>query len=337
MPTVAKRSGNIATTGRTIPGACIPVRVPRPPGPTAGSTLPPRTAVGCLRAADGQQLWTVNVIRQFGGRGADFGYACSPLVEDGKVILPVGGRSAAVVALDAENGGKPCGHRADMPASYCSAMPITFHGTRQVVAFLQNDLAGFDLKSGRLLWQQSYSSGYDEHAAFPLYDEPYLRTMRPFRAGSDLYVIEVAPPESNARDESGYRLRLVRHDPQMSNDVASSVLVAGCVYGFDIQGAQTNPQRPSRGMFRCIDFKTGKTLWSSDRPGQATIAVADGKLLLFNDRGELLLVRANPQRYEELARTEVFRRRGVLDGARLASRPAVPPQPNPSVVLISGV
>jgi hypothetical protein len=35
--------------------------------------------------------------------------------------------------------------------------------------------------------------------------------------------------------------------------------------------------------------------------------VADGKLLLFNDRGEVALARVNPKRYEELARTEVFR------------------------------
>ena len=266
----------------------------------------PDVLVGCLRAADGRQVWTVDINRQFGTRGTDFGYACSPLVEDGKVILPVGGPSAAVVALDAKSG-QTVWASGDTPASYCSAIPITFRGTRQVVAFLQNELAGFDLKTGRLLWQQSYSSGYDEHAAFPLYDEPYLRTMRPFRAGSDLHVIEVVPPESEVPDKSDYRLKLVRHDPQMSNDVASSVLVGGCVYGFDIQGAQSSRNRPSRGMFRCIDFKTGKTLWSSDRPGQATIVVADGKLLLFNDRGEVLLVRANPQCYEELARAEVFR------------------------------
>ena len=266
----------------------------------------PDGQVGCLRAADGQQLWVVDVNRQFGGRGSDFGYACSPLVEDDKVILPVGGRSAAVVALDADSG-----HMAwasgDAPASYCSAMPITFHGTRQVVAFLKNELAGFDLRTGRLLWQKLYSGGYDEHAAFPLYDDPYLRTMQPFRAGSDLYMLEDVPRGNNSPDRPEYRLTPVRHDPQMSNDVASSVLVDGCVYGFDINAAQTSPHRPSRGMFRCIDFKTGKTLWSSDRPGQATIAVADGKLLLFNDHGEVLLVRAKPQCYEELARTEVFR------------------------------
>ena len=266
----------------------------------------PDGLVGCLRAADGRQLWTVNINTQFGGRGSDFGYACSPLVEDGKVILPVGGPSAAVVALDADSG-QTVWASGNAPASYCSAMPITFHGTRQVIAFLENELAGFDLKTGRLLWQKSYSSGYDEHAAFPLYDEPYLRTMQPFRAGSDLLMIEVVPRGSEVPDKPDYRLKLIRHDPQMSNDVASSVLVDGHVYGFDIHAAQTSPHRPSRGIFRCINFKTGDTLWSSDRPGQATIAVADGKLLLFNDRGEVLLVRAKPQGYEELARTEVFR------------------------------
>jgi hypothetical protein len=266
----------------------------------------PDGLVGCLRAADGQQVWTMNINRQFGGRGSDFGYACSPLVEDGKVILPAGGRSAALVALDAD-GGQTVWTSGNAPASYCSAMPITFHGARQVVAFLRNELAGFDLKTGRLLWQKSYSDGYDEHAAFPLYDEPYLRTMQPFRAGSDLFLLELVPQGSRDSDTPDFELKLIRHDPQMSNDVASSVLVDGYVYGFDIHGAQTSPHRPSRGMFRCIDFKTGRTCWSSDRPGQATIAVADGKLLLFNDRGEVLLVRAQPQRYEELARTEVFR------------------------------
>jgi outer membrane protein assembly factor BamB len=305
-----------ADTGRTVwehrygwpydPGGMYPG--PRSTPTWAGGRIyfsTPEGLAGCLRASDGQPLWTVDVHRQFGLRGSDFGYACSPMVEDGKVVLPVGGRSASVVALDADSG-QTVWASGNAPGSYCSAMPITFHGQRQVVAFLQNELAGFDLKTGRPLWRKSYSNGYDEHAAFPLYDEPYLRTMQPFRAGSDLHRLETPPRESESADKSSCQLTFVRHDPQMSNDVASSVLLDGVVYGFDIRGAQTNPRRPSRGMFRAMDFKSGSTLWSSDRPGQATIAVAGGKLLLFNDRGELLLVRATSQSYQELARTEVF-------------------------------
>ena len=72
------------------------------PGPRATPTwhggriyfAGPRGLVGCLDAADGRPLWSVNVKEQFAGRGFDFGYSCSPLVEEGKVILPAGGRGA---------------------------------------------------------------------------------------------------------------------------------------------------------------------------------------------------------------------------------------------------
>jgi hypothetical protein len=284
------------------------------PGPRATPALAgdglyfagPDGTVGRLRAEDGQPVWTRNVLRQFNGRGADFGYACSPLVEDGKVILPVGGPGAAVVALNAENGEKVWAS-GDAAASYCSALPISFIGRRQVIAFLKNELAGFDLPSGRLLWHKSYSSGYDEHAAFPIYSEPFLRTMQPFRAGSDLYRLEAETTAGHDPVQPGSRLDFVRHDPHMSNDVASSVLVAGYVYGFDLSRAQTNPQAATHGVFRCIDFKTGQIQWSSDQPGHASIAVSGDHLLLLNDRGELILARANPRRYEELARTSLFR------------------------------
>jgi hypothetical protein len=307
------------------------------PGPRATPTwsagkiyfASPDGVVECLDAADGRRIWLADVNQKFEGRGTDFGYSCSPLVEDGKVILPVGGPKASVVALNAETG-ETVWTSGGAPASYSSAIPIMFRGRRLAVAFLQNELAGFDLATGRLLWQQSYSHGYDEHSAYPLYREPYLRTAQPFRGGSDLYVLEAAaqqkgteevvgnnfsksenvsrqPPPSPSTDaEFSCRLKLVRHDDKMSNDVASSVLVGDYLYGFDLFDVQTKPRRPSRGEFRCMDFKTGKILWSSDRTGQATIAAADKKLYLFNDRGEAILIRADPRGYQELARANVF-------------------------------
>jgi outer membrane protein assembly factor BamB len=265
----------------------------------------------CLDATDGREIWSVNVNKKFGGRGTEFGYSASPLVENGKVILPVGAPFASVVALDAATGATVW-KSGSAAASYCMALPITFAGRRQVVVFLQNELAGFDLQSGILLWGRSYSKGYDEHAAMPLYDEPYLRTMQPFRGGSDLFILhtlndQAQPREGEASDDIDCRLKLVRTDKQMSNDVASSVLVDGCVYGFDLKEIQSRRQRPSRGEFRCMDFKTGEIHWSNKTIGQASIAVGDNKLFLFNDSGEAILLRVNAEKCEELARTEVFR------------------------------
>jgi outer membrane protein assembly factor BamB len=290
------------------------------PGPRATPTwvrgklyfAAPNGLIRCLDAADGKEIWSVNVVEKFHGHGTDFGYSSSPVVEDGKVILPVGGKSASVVALDAATG-ETVWQSGDAPASYGTALPISFKGRHLAIVFLQNDLACFDLTAGRLLWQRNYSAGYDEHAAAPLYREPYLRVMQPFRGGSDLYIFEKTSEKAGSNNAQEQPVadpslpRLVRNDKQMSNDVASSVLIDGFVYGFDLREIQSRRQRPSRGEFRCMDFETGEIRWSNQAIGQASIAVADGKLFLFNDRGEAILVRATPDRCEELARTEVFR------------------------------
>jgi hypothetical protein len=108
------------------------------------------------------------------------------------------------------------------------------------------------------------------------------------------------------------------------------VLVDGFLYGFDIRDPQTKLHRPSRGQFRCLDFETGAQSWANgpakrlphdmddaapelkadegpaDAIGQASVLVADGKLVMFNDTGELILAKANPERYEELGRASVL-------------------------------
>jgi hypothetical protein len=221
------------------------------------------------------------------------------------VILPVGGPTACVVAFDADTGAVRW-TSGSASASYSSALPITFDGRRQVAVFLQNVLSGFDLQTGRLLWEQAYDHGFDEHAAALLYQEPYLRATQAYRAGSDLYMLQPGTATETKGGVPACHIKKVRNDAQMSNDVASSVLVNGFVYGFDLRDMQASGGRPAHGAFRCMDFTTGQVRWSSDRPGQAGIVVADGKLLMLNDSGQVLLVRINPDRYEELARADIF-------------------------------
>src|SRR5262245_23841123 len=67
------------------------------PGPYATPTwhagrvywTSPTGLAGCLDAESGQPLWSLDVVKTFAGQGTGFGYAATPLVEDGKVILPV--------------------------------------------------------------------------------------------------------------------------------------------------------------------------------------------------------------------------------------------------------
>jgi hypothetical protein len=252
--------------------------------------------VGCLAAADGRSLWTVNVRTKFGGRGTEFGFASTPLVEDGRVILPVGGPGASMVALNAANG-STLWTSGDEPASYCPAFPMACAGRRLVVGFLQNSLVVHDCSTGERVWRERVSSSYDEHAAWPLFDGRDLLIASPFRVGAQLFRFSVA---------DGITGKLVWSNRQLSNDVCSSLLVDGSVYGFDLQQLQASAHRPSRGTFKCLEFATGKLRWETSEVGQASPLWADGKLILWTESGTLVLARSNPDRYEELTRAKLL-------------------------------
>jgi len=250
--------------------------------------------VGCLSAEQGKLIWSVNVKQKYREQDTGFGYSISPTVEEGKVILPVSGTGASLVALDVRDGSVVWAS-GDAKASYTPALPITLNGERQLIALLENTLAGFELGSGRQLWSVDLSHGYDEHSAWPLYAEPYLMICGPFRSGSTLYHLS-----------SGAEPKRVRQSTLLSNDIFSSLLIDGQVYGFDLKDVQAKAHRPSRGVFRCLDFQTGEKRWETDRVGHATVLEADGKLILFNDRGELILARASPEEYRELGRVPIL-------------------------------
>lgn len=286
------------------------------PGPRATPTYAdgflyfagPHGLVGCLNAESGKLVWELNIYEKFGG-DIGFGYSCSPTVIAGKVILPVGGPGASMVALAAQDGSLVW-KAGDEPASYTPAYPISFQGRSLVLGYLQNALVCHDLESGEIIWKRRLSAGYDEHSAWPLYQEPYLWISSPFQAGSELLEL-TGDPE--------HPLKTVWASRTMSNDIFSSVLADGAIFGFDIRDAQAKTNRTSRGTFRCLDFLTGDEKWSvgDDRPhraheadvpwiGHAMVLLADDKLILLNDLGELILAAADPTKYRELGRVSIL-------------------------------
>ena len=197
------------------------------------------------------------------------------------------------------------------------AMPACCRSSRNgrdlLVAYLQNELWLLRQSNGELLSRLNLSEGYDEHSAWPIYKEPHLWISAPFRNGSRLLEITESP---------SFEFKPVWQNDLLSNDVGSSTLVGEHLYGFDIFDVQSKVHRPSRGSFRCLEFNTGRSRWNhgepqarisasrsepeNDHTGHCSTIYADGKLILFNDMGDVILARADPDKFVELARTRVL-------------------------------
>ena len=87
----------------------------------------------------------------------------------------------------------------------------------------------------------------------------------------------------------------------MQNHWASSIHHEGYLYGMD-------GRHEMGSNFRCIEFKTGKVVWSAGEGlGRASFIMADGHLIAIGERGDLALIEVTPERYIEKARARVLR------------------------------
>jgi len=61
-----------------------------------------------------------------------------------------------------------------------------------------------------------------------------------------------------------------------------------------------------RAPLQCVELATGEIKWSQPGFGPGNVIVVDDKLIVLSDAGEIALVSARPDSYEELARAKVL-------------------------------
>lgn len=129
-------------------------------------------ATGKLRALDaatGRELWGHDLLAEYGGTLRVNGYACSPLAYDGKVILMVGGPGHAVMAFEQADGAVAWAG-GDFRNSASSPLVIDIDGEDQLVAFLYAEVAGFDPRTGALLWSFPHAPDFGLNVSLPVWN-----------------------------------------------------------------------------------------------------------------------------------------------------------------------
>jgi len=262
-----------------------------------------RTGVmSALNVGTGELLWRKNYSTEYDVDrmrwGFDWGFSSAPLVDGERLICFVGGpENARVVAFDKMTG-EEIWRALPSEADLGVAQPVIIEasGVRQLIVWDPEEVASLNPETGELYWRQPYVVGAGMTVAMPVqvgtqlffttfYDGPLMLSLNQDRPGAR---VEWKGSSNSEIQTEGLHAVM-----------ATPIIDGGYIYGFG-----------SYGQLRCLDATTGERIWETQaatverRRWVSGFMVRNGdRVLINNDRGELILARLSPEGYEEVSRT----------------------------------
>ncbi len=240
----------------------------------------------CLDDTTGRVVWRKNVLIENRSTNLDFGMSAAPLVVGDTVIVTLGGpdgaKGATVVAYDKVSGALAWKTAAGKLA-YSSPMLVTLAGRPQILLAGARRALALAPEDGKVLWEFPWPVTYDNNIGQPLLlggDKVFLSA----GYGTGCVAFEVK------RVGATFEVVELWRSKQMKNKFSTSVFWEGHIYGLD------------EDILVCLDVATGQRRWKDGRYGYGQLLLASGHLVILCGDGDLALVKATPERHEELAR-----------------------------------
>jgi len=250
-----------------------------------------RDVLVCLRAQDGTVKWRVDFMKAFETPLPDFGFVCSPLVIDDAIYVQAGG---GLVKLDKETGEVHWRSLDDGGGMYGSAFssPLLASpaGVTQLLVQTRNALTGVNPEDGSVLWQQPVKAFRGMNILTPVVLGDSIFTSS-YGGASKLYDLKRSGSEFEVSERWSER--------KSQGYMSTPVVIEGHIY----------LHRRDKG-FSCLDPQTKKVLWTAkSKFGSYWSLIANNnRILALDQKGELLLIDANPKAFTLLDRRKIAKR-----------------------------
>lgn len=242
--------------------------------------------VTCMDANNGKILWKVDLFSDYDGQNIKWGVTENLLMVDEKLICTPGGIDANVIALDKNTGKliwKCKGH--GEKSAYCSPQLINRGGKKIVVTQTESHILGIDAANGKLLWSHSQPNRYSVHANTPLYHNGQLYCVSGYGQGG--VMLQVA--------EDGNSIKELWRNTTLDSRMGGMVLYDGRIYGSGDFSRK----------WVCLDWKTGKELFSGTFVKNGNIILADNMLYCYGDGGNIALVKPEADKFGVVSKFKV--------------------------------
>ena len=255
-------------------------------------TYSSRMVLECFDARTGKKLWAHNIIRQFAGHNIHWESAASPLVDGDLVFIAGGGPGQALLAFEKHDGHLVWKGQDDMMTQ---STPVTADilGVHQIIFYTQRGLVSVVPTTGAVLWRYPFRFS-TATAISPVVSGDIVYCSAAYRVGSSACRI--------SKTADGFAAAQLWYQPAsvFASHWSTPVCAGGYLYG--IFGQSKFGKAP----LGCVELATGKLLWTHAGFGPGGCTLVNGDVLVLSDAGDLVLVKATPTAYSELARSHVL-------------------------------
>jgi outer membrane protein assembly factor BamB len=168
-------------------------------------------------------------------------------------------------------------------AVYTSPILVQAAGVRQYVQTLEKTLVSVDAGTGAVLWQYDKAlSSMGATIPSPIIQGDLLYASGNGKGGSTAKIKKT--------DDGKVVAEQVYFSPKLPTAIGGSVVTGGLLFG------------TTSSALLCVDFKSGELKWEEKALGAASLCVADGRLYLHGENGEVALVEPSAAGYREKGR-----------------------------------
>jgi outer membrane protein assembly factor BamB len=259
---------------------------------TDGVTVWALTGTGILTAlsVEGKQLWQADLQKQYGKFGLNWGFGASPLLFEGKLIVPVlhgmeTDDPSYLVAFEAATGKvlwrveRPTDARKEGPDAYTTPMPMTAGGRTLIVVSGGDYLTGHDPADGREVWR---CGGMN-----PQKDEWYRAVCSPAIVGEMVFACIKKGPAVACRAVGTGTL-----SPAWTSEAAWDVPTP-------VSDGKNLYVLHDGGMMSCYEPTGGKPYYERQRLPRGTYSasplLADGKIYVTSERARTTVLAAGTE------------------------------------------
>jgi len=243
----------------------------------------------CFDANSGEEIWQIDIHKQYQSDWDMFGVSESLLMVEDKIIVTPAGPMTTVIALNKNDGSLIWKSKSlDAHRSNMSPVLIKHFDKEYIISATQTDVISVDPQNGEILWSYQYNFLSDNKenttilANSPIYFDSTLWISNGWDVQS--VMLDIAPDGKSVTE----RFR----DQTFDNQNHGVVLVDGYLYGSNFTGRNS-------GKWVCMKWKTGEIVWIGDFYNKGPIIYANDMLYIYEEkRGYMALVKASPKEFE---------------------------------------